>query len=368
MSPPVTLIIPCYNQARFLGDALDSALAQAYDSLEILVVNDGSTDDFTARIQRYLAYPHLKIITQENRGLPAARNRGIAEAHGDFFKFLDADDWLAPNAIARQVAAFAQDPTLGLVYCDITRVDAEGKPADDFSVAQTRRILNGDILPSLLVGGYFTPQTVLVPRQVIDRVGGFDETLGGTADTELWMRIVCEGYTAHFVPEKLAFYRLHDANMSLDTAHMHATHLRALEAITTRYPQRVAGALDELIHEHARVDRDSAWARATIASQQQEIDALKRALNTRGVRAVRALENDGPMNNATPKASEKICDEAAVQSASFETLTETIIALCAQVSAQDRQRRELVTTMHTGAERARTLEAQIQQKAGMRDA
>lgn len=290
MSPLVTLIIPCYNQARFLGDALDSALAQDYDSLEIVVVNDGSTDDFAERIRAYQTSPQLKIITQENRGLPAARNRGIAEARGEYFKFLDADDWLAPTVISKQVAAFGQDPALGFVYCDLTRVDAQGKPVDDYSVAAARRVLNGDILASLLVGGYFTPQTALVPRTVIEQVGLFDETLGGTADTELWMRIVCEGYAAYFVPEKLVYYRLHEANMSRDTAQMDATHLRALEAITTRYPQRVARALDELIHEHNRVDRDSAWARATIAAQQQEIDALKQALNTRGVRAVRAVE------------------------------------------------------------------------------
>ncbi len=290
MSPLVTLIIPCYNQARFLGAALDSALAQDYDSLEIIVVNDGSTDDFAERIKPYQASPQLKIITQVNRGLPAARNRGIAEAHGEFYKFLDADDWLASTVLTKQVAAFVQEPTAGLVYCDLTRVDAQGKPADEYSVATARRTLNGDILPSLLVGGYFTPQTVLVPRTVLDRVGLFDETLGGTADTELWMRIVCEGYLAYFVPEKLVYYRLHDANMSRDTAHMDATHLRALETITTRYPLRVARALDELIHEHNRIDQDSAWARATIAAQQQEIEALKRALDTRGVRAVRALE------------------------------------------------------------------------------
>lgn len=290
MSPLVTLIIPCYNQARFLGDALDSALAQDYDSLEIIVVNDGSTDDFTARIATYQAHPQLKIVTQQNRGLPAARNLGIAHARGEFFKFLDADDWLAPQAISHQVAAFAQDPPPGLVYCDVTHVDAEGKPADEYAVAKTRRILNGDILPSLLVGGYFTPQTVLVPRTVIEAVGEFDETLGGTADTELWMRIVCEGYFAQFVPEKLAFYRLHDANMSLDTQHMSSTRLRALEKITSKYPLRVARALDELMREHQRVDRDSAWARETVTQQAQDIENLERALNTRGVRAARTLE------------------------------------------------------------------------------
>ena len=131
MSPLVSLLIPCYNQARFLGDALDSALAQDYDSVEIIVVNDGSTDDFVERIKRYQTSPQIKVITQENRGLPAARNRGIRESAGAYLKFLDADDWLAPTVVSKQVAAFVQDPTLGLVYCDLTRTDAQGKPVDN---------------------------------------------------------------------------------------------------------------------------------------------------------------------------------------------------------------------------------------------
>lgn len=290
MSPLVSIIIPCYNQARFLADALDSALAQEYDALEIIVVNDGSTDDFQARSAPYQNDARVKIIAQENRGLPAARNRGIRAARGAYLKFLDADDWLARACLAKQVAVFQAAPTLGLVYCDLVRVNAQGEQIDDYSVARARRILDGDILPSLLVGGYFTPQTALVPRRALDQIGFFDETLGGSADMELWMRLMCENYTARFVSEKLVYYRLHDANMSQDTAHMQTTHLRALDGITTRYPHRVARALDELIREQRRVDQDSAWARETIAAQQQEIDALRHALNTRGVRAARALE------------------------------------------------------------------------------
>lgn len=289
MSSPVSIIIPCYNQARFLGDALDSALAQDYDSLEIVVVNDGSTDEFETVSAPYRRDPRVKIIAQENRGLPAARNRGIRESGGDYLKFLDADDWLARDAISKQVDAFRKNPALGLVYCDLKRIQPDGRE-DTFSVANARRVLNGDILPSLLAGGYFTPHTVLVPRRVLERVGLFDETLGGTADTELWMRIACEGFEAGFVPEKLAYYRLHDANMSLDTAHMRLTHQRALDAIVTRYPHRVAGALDELIHAQGRADRDAAWARETMAAQQAQIESLRRALDTRGVRLVRTIE------------------------------------------------------------------------------
>ncbi|MBI4673967.1 MAG: glycosyltransferase [Chloroflexi bacterium] len=291
MSPPLaSIIIPCYNATRFMRDALDSALAQDYAALEIIVVNDGSTDDFETGIAAYRDHPRVKIVSQENRGLSAARNRGIREAHGEYLKFLDADDWLAKDALSKQVAVLQTQPALGFVYCDVIHVDAAGKPLGDYSVANARRILNGDILPSLLVGGYFTPNTVLVPRRVLDHVGGFDETLTAREDYELWLRIVCEGYPAYFVPEKLVYYRRHGSNMTNDAAWMAETHLRALDKITTRYPHRVAAALHELIYEQQRVDRDSAWARATIAAQQQELDAMKRALNTRGVRAVRALE------------------------------------------------------------------------------
>lgn len=286
----VSIIIPCYNATRFLRQALDSALAQSYDAFEIIVVNDGSTDDFETAIAPYRNHARVTIVSQENRGLSAARNRGIQKARGDYLKFLDADDWLAPDALKKQVAAFENDNALGLVYCDVVRVDAAGNPLDDYSVANARRILNGDILPSLLVGGYFTPNTVLVPRRVLDRVGLFDETLTAREDYELWLRIVCEGYAAYFVPEKLAYYRRHESNMTNDAAWMADTHLRALDKIVTRYPHRVAAALHELIYEQQRIDRDSAWARETIATQQREIEALKRALNTRGVRAVRAFE------------------------------------------------------------------------------
>lgn len=289
-SPLVSLIIPCFNSAQFLRDALESALAQDYAAVEIIVVNDGSTDDFETVAARYRDNPHVRVISQENSGLSAARNRGIGESHGEYLKFLDADDWLRRDAISKQIGAFETQPEIGFVYCDVQHVDAQGKPLDDYSVAKTRRILNGDILPSLLAGGYFTPNTVLVPRRVLDRVGRFDETLTAREDYELWMRIACEGYTAFFVPEKLAYYRRHGSNMTNDAAWMQETHLRALDLIVTRYPHRVASALHELMYENQRADRDSAWARETIQAQELEIESLKRALNTRGVRAARTVE------------------------------------------------------------------------------
>ena len=278
------------QSGAFSTAALDSALAQDYRALEVIVVNDGSTDDFETTVAPYSGNPRVKILTQPNRGPAAARNLGIAHAGGQWIKFLDADDWLAANAVSEMMAIFARDPALGLVYCDFTRVDAQGNVLDDFSIARSRRVLDGDILPSLLVGGYFSPHTVLVPRTVLDRVGGFDETLPPSEDYEMWMRIASEGYRAQFIPQKLAYYRVHGSNSSGNTARVLETQRRALDLITTRYPHRVAAALDELIREHQRVDRDSEWARQVVTTQQAQIEALQRGLNTRGVRVVRAME------------------------------------------------------------------------------
>jgi len=144
-APLVSVIIPCYNAGRFVRDALDSALAQTYAAVEIVLVNDGSTEDLETTLAPYRNHARVKIIAQTNQGLPAARNRGIRESGGEYLKFLDADDWLAPNALAKQVAAFETQPAPGLVYCDLQRVNAQGEPLDDYAVATARRILNGDI-------------------------------------------------------------------------------------------------------------------------------------------------------------------------------------------------------------------------------
>jgi glycosyltransferase involved in cell wall biosynthesis len=293
-SPLVSIIIPCFNQARFVREALDSSLAQTYPAVEIILVDDGSTDDLEKSILAYRDNARVKIILQENRGPAAARNNGIRHAQGEFFKFLDADDWLTPNAIAKQRAAFdevaVQDAHLGFVYSDIMRVDAEGKPSHEYSVATARRVLNGDLFPSLLIGGYFPPLAVLLAGRVLEKVGVFDETLKGTEDWELWLRIAAEGFTGFFVPEKLAYYRTHTTNLSGQSAHMADAERAALTTIVTRYPQRTAHAIHALIEEQARVDRDSAWARETIQAQRAQIESLQRALETRGVRATRAVE------------------------------------------------------------------------------
>lgn len=244
-APLVTVITPCYNQARFVRQAVQSCLEQDYRPLQVIVIDDGSTDDPRGALEGLGGEP-VEIISQENRGLPAARNRGFEAAQGEFIKFLDADDWLAPTLLRRQVEVLRSDPSLGFVYCDFHRTDETGAPLDERAIRERPRRLEGDLLPTLLAGGFFPPHTVMVPRRVLERVGLFDPELASNEDYELWMRIAASGYRATFIDERLVYYRQHGNNMSGNRSRMDATRRAALHKIMRRFPGRTAAALVEL--------------------------------------------------------------------------------------------------------------------------
>src|SRR5215203_2741551 len=123
--PLVSVVIPCHNQARFLADGVESVLAQRYRPVEIIVVNDGSTDD-TAEVAA--RYPEVRHIVQDNRGLAEARNRGLLHSRGALLVFLDADDRLLPHALGRGAALLAADPALGFVAGQSRFIASDGSP------------------------------------------------------------------------------------------------------------------------------------------------------------------------------------------------------------------------------------------------
>jgi glycosyltransferase involved in cell wall biosynthesis len=205
----VSVIIPTYNHARFVGEAIGSALEQTSKPTEVIVVDDGSTDGTAAIVDRYR--DQIRVVCQENRGVSAARNAGVALATGDLFAFLDADDLWLPTKLERQLARFDADPELGLVHCGVETIDTQGRPADRAidgmegwvaeAMLQFRR-------PVILGGG----SGVLIPRPVFEAAGGFDVQLSTSADWDLYYRIACRRRVG-FVPEVLLRYRLHGSNM-----------------------------------------------------------------------------------------------------------------------------------------------------------
>ncbi len=204
--PVVSVIIPTYNFAQFIAEAIDSALAQTVPVGEILVVDDGSTDDTRAVVDRY--GDQVRYIAQANAGVCAARNRGVSESSGEYIAFLDADDIWAPTKIGKQLAKFSEDHEIGLVHCGMREFDSasgqtiaihvegqEGWVADEL-VLWERPVINGP-------GG-----TIMVRRTAFDAVDGFDTWMKVGEDWDFCYR-VARRCKVGFVAEPLVDYRSH---------------------------------------------------------------------------------------------------------------------------------------------------------------
>ena len=211
----VSVVIPAYNHARYLPEAIESALAQTLPPHEVIVVDDGSRDDTPAVLEQYRA--RITIISQQNAGVSAARNHGVERSTGDFLAFLDADDVWLPSKLERQVECLREHPEAGLVHCGVQEIDTAGQPLRLCQLGMESAPDGGEAVademlmfrrPTILGGG----SGVMIPRRVFGEAGGFDLRLSTSADWDLYYRIA-RRHPVAFVPEPLLRYRLHGANM-----------------------------------------------------------------------------------------------------------------------------------------------------------
>jgi glycosyltransferase involved in cell wall biosynthesis len=207
MSELISCVAPVYNGQRFLAEALDSIFAQTYRPIEVIVVDDGSTDG-TADVAARYPQP-IRYIRQENRGSPAARNAGIRAAAGDFLAFLDADDLWPAEKLAVQMARFAARPEL-----DVCVAHAQNFWMDE--VADERERL-GDHPRTRPMPGYVTG-TLLVRRRLFDAVGLFDENNRHCDVTEFFLRVRRHGGVEELLGDVLLRRRMHRDNMSRHAA------------------------------------------------------------------------------------------------------------------------------------------------------
>lgn len=198
----VSVVIPCYNSGATIRQTVESVRSQTWRSLEIIVIDDGSTDPGTTAELRSLS--NIKLIRQENLGLPAARNAGFRAASGVYFLPLDADDWLEPDAIERLVTGLRENPSAGFACaCIQLEGEAKGNLVKSFNFFE-QLFLNQ------------IPYCLLLPRSVVDSVGGYDESMrDGYEDWEFNIRLGAHGYDAHVVPLSLLHYRVRKSGMLL---------------------------------------------------------------------------------------------------------------------------------------------------------
>ncbi|HET7010124.1 MAG TPA: glycosyltransferase [Anaerolineales bacterium] len=223
----VSVIVPAYNQDRYLAAAVESALAQTHAELEVIIVDDGSTDQ-TAAIAHGFTDRRVRILSQDNRGLPAARNAGIDGSWGRFITFLDADDLFLPNKISLLLDALQMSPEGGLAAGQAIPIDEAGQPAGTLF----DRGLPEDGA-DLLLGNPLHVGSVLLRRSWLETVGGFDESLHSYEDWDLWLRLARAGCPMRWIAQPVSLYRFHSRQMTRDGNQMTQANLAVLEKIFT---------------------------------------------------------------------------------------------------------------------------------------
>jgi glycosyltransferase involved in cell wall biosynthesis len=238
VTPAVTVVMPAYEVAAFIGEAIESVLAQTFTDWQLVVVDDGSSDG-TADVVSGYRDPRIRLLRIEHTGLPAvARNRGLAASESPFVAFLDADDLWQPPKLARQLALLESSPDVGLVH---TGFEMLRHGALEPYVPPPELAAGGPQFGRLAVGNYVANSSVLLRRELLAEHGLFDEDprLRGTEDFELWLRL-SPHTTFGYLDEPLLVYRLHTANLG-QGEQMGLGYVTAMDKMQRLYPDLVAG-------------------------------------------------------------------------------------------------------------------------------
>jgi glycosyltransferase involved in cell wall biosynthesis len=218
--PRVSVVIPCLNGRRFVEEAIDSVLGQTFPHLELVVIDDGSTDGseevIRAHVERSGAAAPVTVVAREHRGKGFTLNQGLDMARGEFFAALDADDVWEPDKLAGQVTAMERNgPDVAGTFSDAVVIDAQGRVIDRLGRLYPYR--GGDIFMDLVFERFVPPSpTSLFRKRAIVRVGGYDQRRIAE-DFDLWIRLA-RMYRFVFIPRALARYRIHGVNMSIRQA------------------------------------------------------------------------------------------------------------------------------------------------------
>jgi glycosyltransferase involved in cell wall biosynthesis len=219
----VSIIIPAYNQSKYLGSAIESALSQTYRKLEVIVVDDGSTDETPEVVGRF-SDPRIRYEWQRNHGLSAARNTGIRIARGGYYAFLDSDDEFLPNKLEVLLDAMSGRAEIGLTAGKAIPIDVHGQV-----LSQVFDLGIPGNLKELVLKNPLHVGSVLVRRSWIVKVGLFDETLRSYEDWDMWLRLARAGCQMQWVDEPVSLYRFHDAQMTRDGVQMTDANFKVLD-------------------------------------------------------------------------------------------------------------------------------------------
>lgn len=232
--PRVSVVIPTYNCARFLGQTIDSALRQAYRDFEIIVVDDGSTDDTQQVVAGY--GKTIRYVYQSNQGASAARNVALSIASGEFIAYLDADDLWIADKLSRQVEYLDAHPACGFLHTEVSVIDEQNKVLHTrFNYETNRPVPQGLCIRELLLRSHIQTLTVLERRTAFDDAGMFDLRLPVAQDYLHWLGVVLRGYEVGYLAEPLGQYRWRAGSLMSSQRRLVEDFVRIYEIILAEY-------------------------------------------------------------------------------------------------------------------------------------
>jgi glycosyltransferase involved in cell wall biosynthesis len=231
--PKVSVIIPVFNGAKYLAEALQSVFSQTFRDYEVIVVDDASSDN-SVEVSRRFA--HVRIARQEHRGQSAARNTGVSYASGEYVAFLDQDDRWYPDKLARQVPVLEEGRRYGMVYSNADEIDEHGRIMRVNLLDITSVHPKESITDCLSSDMFILPGTVLIRKALFERLGGFDERLSGYEDDDLFRRVF-EASRIHYIPDALLQWRIYPTSYSY-SERMDRSRRIYVQKLFEEYPDR----------------------------------------------------------------------------------------------------------------------------------
>jgi alpha-1,3-rhamnosyltransferase len=213
--PLVSVIIPVYNRAAYIEETIHSVIQQSYKNVELLVVDDGSTDDSANRIEVLRKKHGFMFKKQNNMGQSHALNNAIKHTHGDLIAPFDSDDIMLPERLEKQVAYMQDRPEVAICCGNVRHMDSQSNIIQEKRPRHTIPSARYDFNDIFLRDKPFPPTTtMLIRRNALEKVGGFDPDIGALHDWLLYLKVTHEGYFIDRMDEVLAHYRVHDSNLS----------------------------------------------------------------------------------------------------------------------------------------------------------
>ncbi|OEY67750.1 glycosyltransferase family 2 protein [Marinobacter sp. X15-166B] len=284
--PLVSVIIATYNMGEYVADAVRSVLAQTWQNIEVIVIDDGSTDGTAARLSEFKGNSRVRVVVTANRGQPKAKNLGITEAKGEFLAFCDADDVWSPDKLELQMPKFS-DPKVGVVYSDVAFMDGHDQPL--FYRRSHTAGHTGFITDHLVIRNSIPFGTAVIRRECVEWDGSFDESLPMGIDWDLWLRYSIN-WKFEFCPEQTYTYRIWPGQMSKNYRGRYENGFRILDKFLKNNPNRITRTLKARARADMYISRGMAIASAEKSFSEPFSDIMKAikhdASYTRGWRSL----------------------------------------------------------------------------------